>query len=434
MTTRTLVLDEDALDVLELALGGALAGLALPAGAPADTDELLLADAENTPLARLTDAGSGALDGPAPRLERLRPFAPHGGPHWDPALRLGAAAACERLAATAAGRPVLALIVDDMPTRADLDHAAAAVDGAGAGAVLLLIPVPRRGRGDGAVGAAGLVRSALAAAETLRAVRTGTGVLPVVIPWPAADGTWPVPDLPSVVATYGAPLTLRLSGLRSPAERRRIEALAGAHEAAVRAVYPEASAVEIIRAGDGAGRPGAVVLFTGLSGSGKSTIARALVEALADGGTRGVTLLDGDEVRQHLSAELGFDVASRERNVERIGWVAALVARHGGIGVAAPIAPFAVSRARVRALAEPHGPFLLVWVSTALEVCEARDRKGLYARARTGEVADFTGVSSPYEAPDDADVTIDTAVTAVDEAVETIRGHLEARLAARQRR
>ena len=434
MTTRTLVLDEDALDVLELALVGALPGLALPAGVPADVDELLLADAENTPLARLTGAGSGALDNPAPRLEPMRPIAPHGGPHWDPSLRLGAAAARERLAAIAAGRPVLALVVDDVPTRADLAHAAAAVDGARPGAGLLLIPVPRRGRGAGAVGAAGLVRSALAAGETLRAVRTGTGVLPVVIPWPAADGTWPVPDLPSVVTAYGAPLTLRLSGLRSPAERSRIGALAGVHAAAVRAVYPEASAIEVLRAGDGAGRPGAVVLFTGLSGSGKTAIARALVEALADGGPRGVTLLDGDEVRQHLSAELGFDVASRERNVERIGWVAALVARHGGIAVAAPIAPFAASRARVRAMAGPHGPFLLVWVSTALEVCEARDRKGLYARARAGEVADFTGISSPFEAPDDADITIDTAVTPVDEAVEAIRGLLEARLAAWPRR
>jgi sulfate adenylyltransferase len=193
-------------------------------------------------------------------------------------------------------------------------------------------------------------------------------------------------------------------------------------------VYPEASAAEILRAGAGADRRGGVVLFTGLSGSGKSTIARALAEDLADGGGRRVTLLDGDEVRQHLSAELGFDVASRERNVERIGWVAALVARHGGIAIAAPIAPFAVSRARVRALAEPHGPFLLVWVSTPLEVCEARDRKGLYARARAGEVPEFTGISSPYEAPADADLVIDTTTTAVDDAVASIRELLEDRL------
>ncbi len=433
MTTRTLVLDEDALDVLELALGGALPGLTLPAGAPADAEVLLLADAENTPLARLTAAGSGAADGPAPRLEALRPFAPHGGPQWDPALRLGAAAARERLAAVAAGRPVFALVIDDVPTRADLDHAAAAVGGAGAGAALVVIPVSRRGRPAGAVGSAGLVRAALAAADTLRAVRTSPSVLAIVVPWPVEGGPWPVPDLASVVASYGAPLALRLSELRSPAEQGRILALADVRAAAVHAVYPAASAAEVLRAGDGVGRPGAVVLFTGLSGSGKSTIARGLVEALADDGSRGVTLLDGDEVRQSISAELGFDIASRERNVERIGWVAALVARHGGIAVAAPIAPFAASRACVRAMAEPHGPFLLVWVNTPLDVCEARDRKGLYARARSGEVADFTGISSPYEAPGDADLVIDTAVTGVDWAVEAIRARLDARLEAWRR-
>ena len=170
-----------------------------------------------------------------------------------------------------------------------------------------------------------------------------------------------------------------------------------------------------------------MVLFTGLSGSGKSTIARVLAEELEDDGRR-VTLLDGDEVRQHLSAELGFDAASRERNVERIGWVAAEVARHGGIAVAAPIAPFASSRARVRAMAEPNGPFLLVWVSTPLDVCEARDRKGLYARARAGEVADFTGISSPYEEPEDADLVLDTSITGVEQAVASIRALLEERL------
>ncbi|HYO41959.1 MAG TPA: adenylyl-sulfate kinase [Candidatus Limnocylindrales bacterium] len=433
MTTRTLVLDEDALDVLELALGGALPGLGFPATAPAGASDVLLADAENTPLARLTAAGSGAQGGDVPRLEALRAFAGHGGPQGDPALRLAARDARERVAATAAGRAVLALVVDDLPTRADLDHAAAAVDGAAAAAVLVLVPVARRGRGGGAVGPAGVVRAALAVAASLREARPGIGVLPVVVPWPAADGAWPVPDLPTIVAAYGATITLHLSGLRSADELGRIEALAGVHEAAVRAVYAEASAAEVLRAGDGAGRTGGVVLFTGLSGSGKSTIARALIEVIADGGPRAATLLDGDEVRQHLSAELGFDAASRERNVERIGWVAALVARHGGIAVAAPIAPFAASRARVRAMAEPHGPFLLAWISTPLEVCEARDRKGLYARARAGQVEDFTGISSPYEEPDDADLVIDTSVTGVDEAVEAIRSLLEARLAAWRR-
>ena len=225
-----------------------------------------------------------------------------------------------------------------------------------------------------------------------------------------------------MLAAYGADrASIRLSELREPGRAR---ARRGARRASTRrrsaSVYPEASAAEVLRRRRAtAPRRGAVVLFTGLSGSGKSTIARSLVAELDDAGPRGVTLLDGDEVRQHLSAELGFDVASRERNVERIGWVAALVARHGGIAVAAPIAPFEASRARVRAMAEAAGAaFLLVWVSTPLEVCEARDRKGLYARARAGEVKDFTGISSPYEPPRDADLVIDTTTTTVDEAVD----------------
>ncbi len=192
--------------------------------------------------------------------------------------------------------------------------------------------------------------------------------------------------------------------------------------------YPPASAIEIRRARRAAEGPGAVVFFTGLSGSGKSTIARALADELADEGPRRVTLLDGDEVRQHLSRGLGFDRESREINVDRIAWVASLVAAHGGIAVAAPIAPFAAGRRNARALAEQHGAFLLVWVSTPLDVCESRDRKGLYARARAGEVADFTGISSPYEEPDDADVVIDTTAVDVPEAVRRIREALDARL------
>lgn len=176
----------------------------------------------------------------------------------------------------------------------------------------------------------------------------------------------------------------------------------------------------------GTGR-GAVVFFTGLSGSGKSTIAQALADALRRSGRR-VTVLDGDEVRSRLWPELGFDVASREANIERLAWVAALVAAHGGIAVAAPIAPLASGRGRARATVEPHGEFVLVYVSTPLEVCEQRDSKGLYARARAGELADFTGISSPYEPPDDADVVIDTTDTSVDEAVRRIRESLRRRL------
>lgn len=424
MTDRPLVLDEDGLDLLELALAGGLPGLPLPGGVAVPADGLVLADAENTPLARLR-ATSGDLHRPEP----LRPLARHGGPHWDAAVRLPAAEARARLEAAAAGRPVIGLVADDVPTRADLERAVAAIDESGAGAVLLLIPVARRHRPGGSVGWAGLTRAALAAGDAMGDARPGIGVIPVVVPLPVGPGPagWPRPDPAEVAAAYGAPFSERLTDQRGPEELAALGALGEVRERAVEALYPEPSAAEVLRAGIRAAPKGAVVLFTGLSGSGKSTIARALVEELADGGERLVTLLDGDEIRQHLSAELGFDAASRERNVERIGWVAALIARHGGIAVAAPIAPFAASRARVRAMAEAHGTFLLVWVSTPLAVCEARDRKGLYAKARAGEIADFTGISSPYEEPADADLVIDAGVTSVDEAVTLVVQALEAR-------
>ena len=425
MTEAARVLDDDGLDVLELALAGAMPALGIPAGIDAGPDGLVLTDAENTPLARLS-GGDGAA---GPSLERLRPFAPHGGPHWDPSLRLAPAEARDRLATSGAGAPVVAIVIDEVPTRADLDHAARAYDHAGAGPLLVVIPVARRARPSGAVGWGGLTRAAVAAAHEIAEGHAGP-VVPVVVPFPvgAPPAGWPAPDLDAVLAAYGAGgATIRLTDLRDDAERAAVAALPGAHEAAVRALYPEASAAEILGASGDRTRRGAVVLFSGLSGSGKSTIARSLVTGLEDAG-RTVTLLDGDEVRQHLSAELGFDVASRERNVERIGWVAALVARHGGIAVAAPIAPFAASRAKVRAMTEAaDGAFLLVWISTPLAVCEARDRKGLYARARAGEVADFTGISSPYEEPADADLVNDTTTMTVGEAVRLVRAALAER-------
>jgi sulfate adenylyltransferase len=156
-------------------------------------------------------------------------------------------------------------------------------------------------------------------------------------------------------------------------------------------------------------RRGLVVMFTGLSGSGKSTLARDLAGWVAGHTTRTVSLLDGDRVRRMLSSGLGFDAASRELNVRRIGYVAAEVARHGGIAICSPIAPSARVRAEVREMAEQVGDFLLVHVSTPLEECERRDLKGLYAAARQGTLADFTGISAPYDVPTDADLTVDTS-------------------------
>ncbi|MEV2276458.1 adenylyl-sulfate kinase [Nocardiopsis sp. NPDC049922] len=154
-------------------------------------------------------------------------------------------------------------------------------------------------------------------------------------------------------------------------------------------------------------RRGLTLLFTGLSGSGKSTIARRVREGVNRAG-RTVTLLDGDVVRLMLSKGLTFAREDREMNVRRIGYVASEITRHGGVAVCAPIAPYARSRAEVRAMVEEFGDFFLVHVATPLEVCEARDRKGLYAKARAGEIPEFTGISDPYEEPTDADMVIDT--------------------------
>ncbi|WP_062305614.1 adenylyl-sulfate kinase [Demequina subtropica] len=181
-----------------------------------------------------------------------------------------------------------------------------------------------------------------------------------------------------------------------------------------------ASSVATRRGGGRSRGTGMVILLTGLSGSGKSTIARQLTRRLRAESHQRVTLLDGDEVRAMLSSGLGFSRADRELNVRRIGWVAAQLAAHGGIAVCAPIAPYETMRAEMRAMAEEHGRFVLVHVATPLEVCEARDRKGLYAKARAGEIKEFTGISDPYEAPADADVVVGDRDESVEDAAEAV--------------
>jgi sulfate adenylyltransferase len=165
---------------------------------------------------------------------------------------------------------------------------------------------------------------------------------------------------------------------------------------------------------------GLVIFFTGLSGSGKSTVARGLAETLTERGDRTVSLLDGDQVRHLLSAGLSFSRADRDLNIARIGFVAAEVARHGGIAICAPIAPYAQARAAVREMVSEVGDFLLVHVSTPVEVCEARDRKGLYAKARAGLITGFTGVSDPYEEPRDADLVLDTSTMTRQQAIDAV--------------
>ena len=183
---------------------------------------------------------------------------------------------------------------------------------------------------------------------------------------------------------------------------------------------PPAVARELRHARPPRSERGFVLFLTGLSGSGKSTIARNLADALAERGARKVTLLDGDLVRQLLSAGLTFSRADRDLNIVRIGFVAAEVARHGGIAICAPIAPFAEARAQVRRMVSEVGDFLLIHVATPLEVCEARDRKGLYAKARAGVIGQFTGISDPYEEPQDADLVIDTGAVTREQATEAV--------------
>ncbi|AVP95759.1 adenylyltransferase [Ahniella affigens] len=172
--------------------------------------------------------------------------------------------------------------------------------------------------------------------------------------------------------------------------------------------YPEVA--EVLRARYPAkGARGGVVFFTGLSGSGKSTIANALIAKLSEQTARSVTLLDGDLVRKHLSKGLGFSKEDRSANVQRIGFVAAEVARHGGLAVCAPIAPYADDRKAVRDLVQGSGAaFIEIHVATSLEICEARDRKGLYAQARAGKLKQFTGIDDPYEAPEKPELRFDT--------------------------
>ncbi|MDQ6877764.1 MAG: bifunctional sulfate adenylyltransferase/adenylylsulfate kinase [Candidatus Dormibacteraeota bacterium] len=171
---------------------------------------------------------------------------------------------------------------------------------------------------------------------------------------------------------------------------------------------------------------GFTVFFTGLSGAGKSTIANILQVKLLEMGGRSLSVLDGDLVRKNLSSELGFSREHRNLNIRRIGYVAAEITKAGGIAICAPIAPYDATRKQVRAMVEPNGGFVLVHLATSIDVCEGRDRKGLYAKARAGLVKEFTGVSDPYEEPDDAELVVDTATLTPEESADTILAYLVA--------
>ena len=172
-------------------------------------------------------------------------------------------------------------------------------------------------------------------------------------------------------------------------------------------------------------KQGFVVFMTGLSGSGKSTIANALLVKLMEIGGRQVTLLDGDLVRKHLSSELGFSKEHRDINIKRIGYVASEITKNGGIAICAPIAPYTATRRAVREMVEQYGAFCEVHVSTPVEECERRDRKGLYKLAREGKIKEFTGISDPYEEPQKPELRVDTTDVDVDNAAHQVLLTLE---------
>jgi sulfate adenylyltransferase len=269
-----------------------------------------------------------------------------------------------------------------------------------AGPVVLLALV---GSGTPALSSVGLIRATLAAAGHLDAAV-------VAVPLAAHGDAEADHELGvQVVANYAGPDPVL--ALAEPDDAQDVTA--AAYPAEIQAI------VDFDR--PPVDQQGLVLFFTGLSGSGKSTLARALMDRILEAGERTVTSLDGDVVRRNLSAGLTFSKQDRETNIRRIGWVAAEISRHGGIAVCSPIAPFDETRQQVRAMVdEAGGAFFLVHVATPLEECERRDRKGLYAKARRGEIPEFTGISSPYEEPDDASVRVDTTGRTIEDCLEEV--------------
>jgi sulfate adenylyltransferase len=299
------------------------------------------------------------------------------------------------------------------------------------GALVVPVPLARR-----AAGPAADLRAQAIAAAAYGATHLLADVPDLTEPagWPAGakNGTVTLPGVPIPVINAGEwaydprsevwrPLALIEPGAeRGELTDSELGALLDSGAEVPLWFAPQSVARELRRARPPRAERGLAIFFTGLSGSGKSTVARGLAEALTERGDRTVSLLDGDHVRQLLSAGLTFSRADRDLNIARIGYVAAEVARHGGIAICAPIAPYAAARAVARKLVTEVGDFLLIYVSTPVEVCAARDRKGLYAKARAGLIKGFTGVSDPYEEPRDADLVLDTSAMTRDQAVGAV--------------
>ncbi|TMR01695.1 adenylyl-sulfate kinase [Actinomadura soli] len=321
----------------------------------------------------------------------------------------------ERLGAEVLVLPLLGGEHDESLVRALLGVRKELPDGA------QIIPVPLPVRGDGGDAAVQEERDVLLRAHVAAAYGAthllleheveGTAI-PVVVPEPWAYD--------ADVEVWRPVARIEPDHVQAELTQERLNELLDAGEPVPDWFTPPAVAAELALARPPKLSRGITVFFTGLSGSGKSTVARGLADALVERGGRTVTLLDGDVVRRMLSSGLTFSRADRDLNIRRIGFVAAEITRHGGTAICAPIAPYAATRAEVRRMVSAVGDFILVHVATPLEECERRDRKGLYAKARAGVIPEFTGISDPYEDPDDADLTLDTSRMTPDEAVAKV--------------
>jgi len=393
------ILDDNEIDYLELCLRGYVPPAAHPRMQPLQPCELL--DQEGTAVARW----DGVM------LTGLRPLAAGVGPAWSPRLRRDAAEVSQSEMAT-----LLVPLATPLST-AQLHHAAnaALLAQADAGSaelpsrrvrLLIAVLVSRLAPPRGVIGGGTLVELA---EEAKRVIEDASPLIQceiLVLPWPRTDA----PSLEALAQLLGATSLIPATDVGGGTSTE----------------FPPRATAALRAASNPEQHGGAVILFTGLSGSGKSTISRALDTALRDLHLH-TELLDGDALRRRVSQHLGFDRASRIQNVMNIARVATEAAVGGAIAIAAPIAPFHEARSAAREIVAGKVPFIMIYISTPLEVCEARDRKGLYARARAGEIAEFTGISSPYEPPDDADLTIDASRLPIEESVDLILALLRER-------
>jgi sulfate adenylyltransferase len=437
--------------------------LTVPAAVvPEDAVRLVLQDPEGSPLAVLDIAERSLADAASSTVRLAGPVTALRVPEHGPFRALRRIPSDVRDALGENG-PVLALATRRPLTQrhiGQLKHVASQLRSASGGTPRILLLPLVAGPAAVVVRPEALVRSVLAAARQLP---EGTVVVPVPLP-PKASPEEELAAQAVVAGVYGAthllaatgatvrsgeykafgievitqpewaydprsevwrPLSLIEAGLeRGELSDGELGALLDSGEPVPSWLAPADVAAELRRARPPRSSRGLVVFLTGLSGSGKSTLARDLRDALLERGDRTVSLLDGDVVRRLLSAGLTFSREDRDLNILRIGYVASEIARNGGIAICAPIAPYAATRSAVREMVTEVGDFVLVHVSTPLSVCEARDRKGLYAKARAGVIGSFTGISDPYEEPGDADLTVDTSLVSRHDAVNSVLGLL----------